>query len=350
MLDLTLLIAAQPAPDSGAPDPAAVAATIPTKEQIYQPIDSAIAAIQSMPWGIHAVMGVLVVTGLILWSMGRTVLKPVAGLVGAGLGAFLGFAALPVLFPSANISPYVGLFAGMVGGLIAAIMLCKLATAAAFGVIVGVATAFITGAVMNLRAAPADAPGTAPAPSGTRTGDELAGSITRALSDAPADAPTGDAARDSAASFFGAGAAPPRKSIDEYPHLGPAAAAVRDFFTSARALAAARWNATLEAHRPWVALLGTGALVFAFAVGYFLWNWSSSVVTALIGAAVWLSCAVWLWQAGSLPLHDKVTSVGPANWTIVWLVLGVIGMAIQLKTRRKPAPPGAAPAQPQQAG
>lgn len=341
MLDLALLIAAQPSPASGTPDPVAVANAIPSKEQLYQPIDSAIAAIQSMPWGIHAVMGVLVITGLILWTMGRAVLKPVAGLVGAGLGAFLGFAALPVLFPTANISPYVGLFAGMVVGLIAAIMLCKLATAAAFGVIVGVATAFITGAVLNMRAAP-EQPGT---PSGTRTGDELAGGITRALSDAPADGTAQGAARTDPASFFGSSATP-RKSIDEYPHLGPAAAAVRDFFKSARALAAERWHATPEAHRPWVALLGAGALVFAFAIGYFLWNWSSSVVTALIGAAVWLSCAVWLWQAGSLPLHDRVTSVGPANWAIVWLVLGVIGMAIQLKTRRKPAPAPAPAAQP----
>lgn len=324
-------------PPSGPAGDAAEAALVAAKvtaatDAMLRPIDQAIASIQALPWGIHAVIGALFIAGLLLWIFGRHVLQPIAGLVGAGVGACIGFAVLPIMFPSAGLSPYLGLFVGMVIGLLAALLLYKFATALAFGFIVAIATAFITAGVLNM------------AQGGTtsnQAGQKLADGISRLLHPELSEAAQAPGAPPGAP---GAGM-PVGPRLDDYPNLGPAARAVRDLGRSLRLVAAEHWDSMPLGHRPWVALFATGALVVAFVLGFFLPKWSAGVVTALLGGGIWLAAGAWLWQAGSLPWHDRLSTVSSINWAIAWLIVGVVGMIIQMaRSRRRSAPPPAAPA------
>ena len=86
-------------------------------------------SVQTLPWIAHAVIGVCLAGGAVLWLAGRRVIKPVFALLGAALGGAVGFLMLPEATPSiAGIpSPYIGLGGGAIIGLMGGIALLRFA-------------------------------------------------------------------------------------------------------------------------------------------------------------------------------------------------------------------------------
>lgn len=65
---------------------------------------------------------------------------------------------------------------------------------------------------------------------------------------------------------------------------------------------------------------------------------SAALVTALGGAALWLSSAVWLAHAMELPGREMLHR-SPLAWTVIWLGVSVIGATYQLTRSKRAQPP-----------
>lgn len=304
-------------------DAAAAAARLaPEIERGVQRIDSVVGDLQALPWGIHAVMGGLLLLGLALWLMGRAVLRPVAALIGAGVGAAAGFVALPVMFPTAGLSPYVGLIGGLVLGLLLALFLYKVATAGAFGVILATGAALVTAGVMNIAGS-----NPAPSPAGSGSlGSEAQKVLDRTL--------TPPALSGSTQPSTSPGVSP---DAEKYPNLGPMTRSVRDFARGVRGRVGEYWSSLPEGQKPIVAVAALGGLVVGCLLGFVLPGWSGAIVTSLLGAAIWLWAAVWLMHAMNVPMHEKLSGVTPVGWAVVWLIVGMIGFGMQSAAAKRRA-------------
>jgi hypothetical protein len=289
----------------------------PDADAILKPLDSAIQAIQSQPWGIHLVVGSLLIFGLLLWVFGRRLLRPLAALIGGGLGGVTGYVLLPTTFPDSGLSPYFGMLAGLVIGLLLALFLFKVATAAAFGVAVGIAAMMISTGVLARTSTP---PALNPS-AGQRVADAVKEAIDGALAPASAEEPAATAT-----------------PAEKYPNLEPLTKAVRELARTARAEVAERWRSIPDAHKPWVGLSGAGGLLVGFLLGFLMPKWSSEIVTGLLGAAIWLAAGVWLWHAFALPGSESLTRVAPMGWALVWGFAGVLGALLQAKLTQKKKP------------
>lgn len=312
-----------------------------TADSILQPIDRLIASVQSMPWGVQgAIVGVLV-GGLILWAFGRKVLRPMAVLIGAGVGGAAGFVALPVLAPEAGLSPYVGLAGGAVIGLLLALLLYRIVTAVSFGFVLACAAAVTTAGVLGWRQ-PSALPQSAAIASGEPglTGidmntviDEAARRLEEALAKGSTPLPSSQPAS------------------AKYPNISATAQNAHEFYQALRDQLQARWAAYPSSDQWKIGLAAAFGMAIGLLLGFLMPNWSSGAVTALVGAAIWLPAAVWLLHAFSVPRHERLSEVTPLGWAIVWAIVGIIGIGMQwqaftrakkkAKPAEEPAPPAA---------
>lgn len=122
----------------------------PVLEPALEPAQQIIAGVQALPWGMHAVVAVAMVAGLVLWCCGRHVLRPVVITLSALAGAGLGFVLTPTLLPDAGLSPYVGAAGGLIAGVLAGFLLYRLTLAGLFAVVIGSGTAVVAAGALAL--------------------------------------------------------------------------------------------------------------------------------------------------------------------------------------------------------
>lgn len=338
-------------------------------------IDELVKAIQALPWGVHLVVLGALVAGVVLWLFGRRVVKPATALVLAAFGAGIGFIMLPSVGQGA-MSPYLGLIAGVVVGLIAGFILERFTTAATFGGVLAAGCMLLTAAGIGMfgqgprgpaavalasdgggsglggeeqplrapGASPDDRPATprrmtpsAPAspdrPAATPPTPRTPPSAPAARTPAPgapkpqAGTPTKPTTATKPATKAGTAAGQPEAA--EQP-LDPDSTAykARELYRAASSQISTAWEGTPQPHRMW--LIGSGVIGAGVGVlaGLALPGWAAAAVTSLVGAAVWLPAAAWLMHAFYLPGREHVT-LAPVGWAVVWVVVAVIGIAVQ---------------------
>lgn len=98
-----------------------------------------------------------------------------------------------------------------------------------------------------------------------------------------------------------------------------------------------RWNATPKRLKPMVSLSAIVGALSGLIIGLVMRRFSDCAVTALVGAAIWLSAAhVIAIRAGVSPdgpWFPKSTIV----WLGAWLVVAIIGLAVQWTRKQSPA-------------
>jgi hypothetical protein len=256
---------------------------------------------------------VALIAGLTLWAFGRRVLKPAmiltTGLCSAGLVTLM----LAPLADSAGVSRWVLAGGGLVAGLILGVLVYRLAIGLVFGTLAASLGALIAAASTNL---------SMPDPNMYRSGYLVQDqSVTDA--DAPPNAPPD--ARPQITD-------PPTEAAAEAGH------AIRDWLSDGWAQASPTQRRAL--------LAGSGAgFVIGGLLGILLPAWTAGLVTAAVGAAVFIPAGVVLMHAASMPGREKL-NLTPLGWILTWVILTLVGVAIQWwgLGKRKPEPAPAKPA------
>lgn len=276
------------------------------KSGLLQEAVPAAAAVRDLPFAVHGVILIGLIAGLVLWIFGRRVIHVAFGGIGLALGGAFGFLSAPALgVPEIApfSAPYVGLFAGCIIGLVGAIVMYRIVLAVSAGVCVSLAAVLIAAVGLGVSLTPpaADGPSTQTA-------------------ETPAHSEAGRTQKDESGERTDVLAAITASETGER---------VRVFVSaSARNLSDA-WQAIPLAHRAVLVFCGFGGLIGGFIAGLFLPRWSASVVTALMGAAVWMPCAAWLVYAAGLA-GGSARDVPAAAWLLGWVGLGMIGAASQI--------------------
>jgi hypothetical protein len=252
-------------------------------------------------WVLVAVAATALVVGLVLWGLGRRVVKPgmvlAAGLCGAaGMMVLAGPAA-----EASGVPKWLLAGAGLVAGVILGVLLYRVAIGLVFGCLAAVLAAAVAAGATGLTmpnahdyrpiVAETDTinPETGqPVPAGL----EQAGAQTRAFRDWLADG----------------------------------------------------WAGASEGQRRAVFLGSAAGFVVGGVVGALLPGWTVGLVTAAVGAAIWLPGAAVLGMHFQVPGHERLL-MPPMGWLLVWACVTVIGVGIQWGAlRKKKGQPAPAPA------
>ncbi len=356
-------------------------------------------ALQASPWSLHALMLLALVGGVVLWLVGRQVLRPTTIFLSAVSGAILGFVLWPVFAGESGVSPYVGMAVGLALGLLLGFALYRVTTAAAFGGMVAAAFSLLTATGFHLASNPPRLhaatslalqepaePGDLPAPpgSGLGGGDEQPVVLPPDMPDEPPlidpDVPTpppparkrpsatpapapgtpgatkpsakapsvSTPARPSAAKpntpSAREQAQTPRDPLatdrPDAPELSSTAARARDVAVAIRAAAADRWQSTPAGERLWIMCAGVVGAGLGILLGILMPAWAAATVTSFTGSAVALPSAAWLMVATNLP-GQSMLNLSPLGWTVVWVSVAVLGLVIQtqglINVSEKPA-------------
>lgn len=252
---------------------------------------------------------VALIAGLTLWAFGRRVLKPAmiltTGLCSAGLVTLM----LAPLADSAGVSRWVLAGGGLVAGLILGVLVYRLAIGLVFGTLAASLGALIAAASTNL---------SMPDPNMYRSGY-----LVQDQSVTDAEAPS--ESRPTSTN-------PPTEAAAEAGH------AIRDWLSDGWA------QASPTQRRALLAGSGTGFVIGGL-LGILLPAWTAGLVTAAVGAAVFIPAGVVLIHAMALPGREKL-NLTPLGWIIAWVCITLVGVAIQWwgLGKRKPEPAPATPA------
>lgn len=260
-------------------------------------------AVGSLPLAAHILAVLGLGCGLVLWLVGQKVLKPVFGMLGAVFGGLIGFFTLPAISPGtiANVqSPYVGLAIGAVFGLGAGLMLFRFAVAISTAVALGLAGTLIGAASINFT----------PMQNATQNLSALKSSATQAGKGAID--PTITSKKDQAIAI-----------------AKPVAQVVKEFIENWADDVKAAWTSLKGDQQVILGLSGLGGAAVGFFIGLFAPVKSSAIATSLFGSAVWLPSLMWIVNALQVPGREKLDR-GAIFWLIVWMVVAVIGFAVQI--------------------
>jgi hypothetical protein len=270
------------------------------------------ASIQGLPWAAHWVAIAAVLAGLLLWGVGRQVLKPLFCLIGGIGGGIAGFFAASVLGidqVGTVPTPFVGLGIGGVLGMAVAASLYGFSVAVGFGVVAGLSGILVSATVLELQGEAKTAL------------DAALASHRERLDHYDSERASIRAQSTSAASVAHAQGTAQETGLVTRQARVLASGLVHEF--------AARWG-TLEPRSQFiVALSGLGGAALGFLVGLLLPSRSAAAATALLGSAVWLVGGLWLAGAVDLPGREFLDQ-GPREWLIIWLSIAGVGLALQL--------------------
>jgi hypothetical protein len=292
-------------------------------------------AIQNLPLAGLIPVVLLIIVGIILWAAGRRVLR--AGFAAAGLiiGGAVGWILSEAV--GLGLSPWVG--AAVIGIILACVaaLMYRVAVAAALALVFGIA-----------------------APMAVVTVAEIQGvdkSVLKPVESEPAGGPAAGEP-DELDRFFGEspsqeGASPPG---EQRPISPPAAAAeggggtdldlskeAAERLQQARSYAEqvleglrAWWDETPQKLRPAIIGAAVGGILLGVLFGALAPNLSAAVVTSFGGALLWLSgLRIVVTQLGE-PVANWLPS--QATWLLgLWLIISLVGVAIQWMFRPKPA-------------
>ncbi|MBL0870675.1 MAG: hypothetical protein IBJ18_08875 [Phycisphaerales bacterium] len=349
-------------------------------------LSSLVSSLQALPWLVHILVGLALITGLVLWLVGSSVLRPATTVVSCIVCGLFGYFFWPVLAGGSGISPYLGLFIGMVVGCLLGVAMYRLTTAATFGAILAAGFALMISAGFSLTTGstrltaaagvslieptdypeppdtgmgggeqpivttpdqPNDAPlidpdlpdpGPAPAPR-AKPQPKPKQPTQPAPSDARGTKPKPDAANTGVNKPAPRTTAPtPKDPLHQDPaggslintsaQVSAAAESARAFSKALREEIGARWERTPGGERLWIMV---GALIGAaggIAIGLVMPHWAAATVTSFTGAAVMLPSASWLAHGLNLPGREML-NLSAGGWIAVWLAVALVGLAIQ---------------------
>lgn len=279
-------------------------------------------ALRDLPVSVHAAAVGSLIAGIVLWFCGNKVLKPVIAVAGAGIGAALG----AVIFP--NIAPaeiggvpshYVGMAFGILVGIMAALIAFRFAMAVAGGLALGLLGMAVAAGYLSFT------PGALPNPT-SETG-------------APGENQTIGTRLKTAADDFS-------KSVGQMVDQkgGPTEAAPASPGEEAkRALSELwaelgnLWSQTPSRSRVLLLTAGLIGCLTGILIGQMSPNRAAAVLTSMAGSAMAMFSGTWLARAFDAPFKS-ILEHSPLVWLGVWAVAVGIGVAVQLKGRKKPEP------------
>lgn len=284
-------------------------------------LDALVEAIRSLPWAAHALATGGLIAGLILWAMGRRVLRPIFAVIGALTGGGLGFFVLPAIGPAtiAGVpAPFLGLFVGGVLGIVGAYVLYRFAVAISFAAVAGLAGILIAASALHLQ-------------------PEAKGATEAALDSARQR--LAEAEQEHTAAMATPEAQPPPRSTEQK-ILNDAGQRARAFLNALADEFQSRWGALPARSRLIVLLSAVGGTGLGLMLGLLMPTRSAAAVTACFGSAVWLPSAVWLTSVLALPGRGLL-DLGALAWLITWIVVATLGFVVQMTGSAKKAKPAA---------
>ncbi len=286
-------------------------------------------SIQSMPLAGVVPAFMLLIAGFVLWLAGRRLLRGAFILVGLLLGALIG-----LLMDQNGQSGMPGWVAPTLGGVILAVVAAityRLAAAMMMAIALGIACPICVIAVNDWQVERGRGI--------TAEGDEqivVSDSITSAIEKHQEELDHAKAALQNAKEQV-------TTRLDElaskYGLQDQAAAGMQQAKSVGTAIADAivtQWNATPKRLKPTVLLAAMIGTLSGLVLGLVLRKFSDCAVTAMIGAAIWLSAAqVIALRSGAPdgPWFPKSTIA----WLGVWLIAAIIGLVVQWARRGGPA-------------
>lgn len=304
-------------------------------------LDRLLAALQSLPVGVHGGAVLALLAGLLLWMFGAKVLKPVFALIGLSVGSLVGAIGLPLMgieqvggYPSV----YVGLGIGAIAGAIIACVLFRFALAATSAVVfaaVGLlgAAAYLDhetpGKVQppaSLLLAPLSPPATHP--------DEATAGLN---ADSVLSVRRPDGSMTSAQELIGESVKP---AVEAH------AARARAFAAEMGRRSRSAWDSVEARDRLVVLGGGVGGAVLGALFGLLMPKRSAALVTSLFGSAAVLGAAIWLAGATDAPGREAL-EMSPGRMGVVLAIATLVGMVVQLSLLAKgKSSSGAKPAAP----
>jgi len=294
--------------------------------------------------GVIAGVGV---AGILLWILGRRLVRPLFGLLFAGVGGIAG-ATIPAAI-GLTLHPIAMLGAGVVLGALVGLMLFRVSMAIALGALLGVAAPVATG--VTLQAAPG---------------------LIRAIESPPDDAegsglpieqqfldgvpvkgdPDDDAATDAVVEEGKKRASEEVRSRvekglknlsgsvelteEDKEALRARAERVGQFLKALFDEAKAAWGERPASHRLAMMLAAAIGMLAGGSIGLLAPRSTAAVTTALIGSAAWLGAGAVLAEAHDLALSG-LTPTRPAAWLGVWLIAAGVGAGLQWTLGRRRA-------------
>ncbi len=280
-------------------------------------------------------VGAIVVTGLVLWISGTRMLKPAVVLTGVLVGALFGStlaAGLKLPDLKGVPAPYAGLALGGLLGLGLALALFRLAVAGIAGVGLGLCAAVMAALFVGV-GRPTGQPNGQPAEP-----DEHLARVREQLSSLSFE--DFSQVRSKLADHVESRSTPTAEVVP---------ASLRTISTELEDQLAARW-ANLGSEPRLAMLCGaTLGVIFGGLYGLLSPRRGGAMVTAMIGAALWLGGAYWFTDRYAPTLAQSPwaswTLARPAAWAVLWIMLGLIGYAAQRSGEPKPqVAPAPAPA------
>ncbi|MCP3905129.1 MAG: sigma-70 non-essential region-containing protein [Planctomycetes bacterium] len=291
--------------------------------------------IEDLSTASMVLLGLMVVVGLMLWLAGRRILR--AGLAAAGLlvGGAVGWAAagaLEIGLPHWMIAVAVGIVFACIAALA-----YRLPVAAAMGIVCGVAAPLAVVTATEIHAArQAEPAATEPAERVTgffeETGEKVADEFTqffsrdRAETDESEDSTTGGVLDDAVAEQLGIDE-PTAERIDQ----------ARDLAQALRERFSAWWEQTPESARPTILVSAAAGAVTGVLFAALAPTIASTLVTAFGGSLMWLAGLRALIAAMGVTSVERLLPEGTGYTLVLWLIIALIGVAIQWTFRAKEA-------------
>lgn len=306
----------------------------------------ALEGLGSLPGGIHAAVAIMLAAGLVVWLMGQRFVKHVVVVLGAAVGAILGFLLTPMLIGSSTAGAgtlYQGLLVGLFVGAIIGLLMFRSAMALALGVVGGVLLPLAAASVLHFWPLSSE---TAKSVAGGQAGWSATLATysreTRLLSHSPLLS-VGDA--EPATTLLLASLEDKAESAKLLEPLKEPAHRVRAFVDQVRERTDAEWSQVPAAHKAIIVLAAAIGLAGGVILGLRSPTWGAAACTSMFGSAVWLAALVWLSNAMSAPWKAALDR-GPVVWLCIWGVAALVGMIVQwsgvLGPARKAAPRSAA--------
>lgn len=296
---------------------------------------------QTLPQGGTVPLAVALVAGIILWLFGAKLVKPVFLLLGLAAGGFVGAILLPMTgippFDLASITLSPGVTGVLIGGVIGALVALAL-----FRVVITMtaalafAAAGLMGALVFLHFNPAAPPETPPDQTAAQS-DSQSDTQPDGSAPDPLDSIDRDAA-ERTVDAFNASRDAPLLDDETKQDLLDAAERSRAFLrTAADAIGDELETRTMREKTIAFASM-FGGLALGLLVGVTMPNRTAALVTALLGAAIWMSAALALMTARTGEIPDALDR-SAIVWGSAWIIVTLLGLLVQLGflSRAKPA-------------
>ncbi len=309
--------------------------------------DEVSSALRDLDWSAHTIVLGALVIGIAVWLFGRALSRLAFGGVGLVLGASAGWS-LPAAV-GLNFDTWLTTGIGAILGLIVGMAALRFVVASSLGVLLAAVSPFVMTGLLTLN--PPPPPGADPDAPGP--GIDLPSQLpTLPLNGAGGDgeaAPPaglspeelkewkdlyedfvkgGDAEGGDAPAGGGPGADDPGEPSQAEQTLAEGAERVRVFFGALGDQLRPYWDEMDGRQKT----LYIGAALLALAVGVgggmLLPKKSAALVTAFLGAGLWIPASVWLCSLAGKPLPGLLPE-SPLGWVAVWLGAGALGTVFQ---------------------